>query len=285
MCSRSCGTNVQHCGICVPCTYHDNTTSDALDQDMLACPRPASQLYTSPLTQNLRGIGARVENLIEERGGNSCGSYQTDLWAPRTVQFQATNGPMLTCTRPGNSLVNWTLLFTDRDCTPTPTPTRQPTPTRVITLPPPTTITPTRPPTITPTRPVTPTITPTPPTKGKKLVGMQVKTFKNRPARVNMSLGVAPIAKPYITELTLRQLSPGLETTATSYSKDTKQIIRDLAANTDYRFEFCVNMTSGVKYCDTFRAASVGSRDGVHEPITFKTGVQEDKIYSLWISW
>ena len=102
---------------------------------------------------------------------------------------------------------------------------------------------------------------------------------------MNISLGIAPIIKPYLSKLTFRQISPNTEATGTDYNRDTKQIIRDLVANTQYKYEFCVYMTSGVKYCDTFLATSVGARDGVHEYLTFKTGAGEDKIYNLWISW
>ena len=293
MCARNCDNNTLHCGICVPCTYHDGTVSNNLDQDMNICPRPADQLYSTPLSSQFRGVGASTENIIEQRHQNDCGSYQTDLYAPRSVTV---NGVSLTCTQPGNTLVNWTLLFTDRDCstptvppptvlppTSTPTPTNTPTPTKTPTP----TITPSPTPKITITPPITKVITKTitPPTIKKKMVGMQVKTFKDKPTRVNISLGISPIVKPYISKLTFRQVSPNTEATGTDYNRDTKQIIRDLVANTQYKYEFCVYMTSGVKYCDTFLAASVGSQDGVHEYLTFKTGAGEDKIYNLWISW
>jgi|GEM_PF-1836945 len=270
MCLRDCNNNSQLCGICVPCTYHDNTTSDNLDQDMLACPRPASVSYTTPLTNYLRGIGATAENIIEERGKSECGSYQTDLWAPRSVTFRDSNGPMLTCTRAPHSLVNWTLLYTDRDCV-APTPTTPPPPTTTLTS--------------TPTLTPTPTIKVTPPVIGKKMIGMQVKTFSNRPTRVNISLGVAPLIKPYISKLNFKQMSPNIEATGTDYNRDTKQIILDLVANQEYKYQFCVLMTSGISYCDTFLVAAVGDKDGVHEYLTFKTGANQDKIYNLWISW
>jgi len=281
MCSLRCSDNTQHCGICVPCLWHDGSGNISVNPQQ--CPRPEGGWYNTPLVATFNWSNTSKEDIVTQAQHNDCGSFQTDLFAGsyQTDMFGPTrvsvNGITMNCSLSRTSLVNWTLLLTDRDCTPPPTIT----PTRVPT------ITPTRPPTITPTHTPTPTptITPTPPTKGKKLVGMQVKTFKNKPTRVNISLGIAPVVKPYISKLNLRRISPNAEATGTDYNRDTKQVIWDLAANTDYQYQFCVFMTSGVKYCDTFRAASPGSQTGVYEYLTFRTGSGEDKIYNLWINW